>query len=417
VSLDIYYTYEGTDYLMPIGQGVENVNWRNIHGYPVDEFSVLGISDAGYRVPIPGVYRVAFDSDSVSVFHREMNECVTLYNRGTSAYQVCIQTVRDTYPVMAIISCPNINDTDNPLISSSQAVSNIPDNWNYNLIHGCGIRLTQSPYDFHRFEVAIGCVWVQEENRYVRMVPTGMSQKGATSQALRLKVMNNLGFSVSDIKVYIMNKVTIETTAYRGPIKIAYQRYATRPDPMTGTPVNVTLANLSGGIVDVLVDGYAIPCEECATGTKHNDSTGLSADGSTHYMFSEGTRYSGLCFVIDEGIDGTETCTLHTNAGGAVWEVKEESESTYTRGNDGLSIGTVGTGSYFNIDVRANVDRDISSDLNIVEGVLEVGNEFYTSYMGLTIHVQDVEPPAFFRTGILDPRMVSKMADFGVTLG
>jgi hypothetical protein len=414
MGIDIYYTYNSEDYRMPLDDD-EDIYWRNIYGKGIYLFSVLQVSDEGYRHPIPGVYRVQFDGD-ISLYNTQLKACDTLYTRGTSLYDVCVAMVRDSHPVYAIVSCPNLQDSNNRQITGQKIVDLLEDNWNTDLIHGVGLRLTQSPTTIHMFEVAIGCVYIQDEQRYVRVVPNGFQPEGGVSNALRLKVKNNAGHSIEDVKIYLVNKCTVLQDK-DGPINQVYQRIGINPMVFDNSdPVNITLANTASGLTDVLIDGYGHDCERTSDGTRYTESKQLSADGSTHYMFSKGTNYAGLCFVLNSGLDGTETATIFTNST-SFWEVKKSTDEAYTKAYDGLDIGTLGISAEFYIDVRANVTSGFDVNYNQVEGLLQIGNDFYQAFLGLGMNIVDTEPPAIIRPSVLHPAMVSKMAEFGITIG
>jgi len=316
-----------------------SVDFNNLVGGSLSDVSKIASGVAGEAFPLAGVYRF------------------TLVTTDT-------------------VSCEGISSEDqsNPLVFSGTraVVSGV----NTNLLPGIEIDLAVTRSQGDIFDVGIGCVWDLGAARWVRVLSGGLVLPGFSSSEMQITVENTGTLNSAFSRLVATNAVRIENgQSFSRPFLVFRQSGPLNPTAdanLSGAPI--TFANRVTGppvLIDLKVSGVSISVFDVAAGTTNQYGTGLTCDGSTVYVFSDGTKYQGCEFILSPSILVTDTATIFVSGGGSMVEIATI-DSDFVAGTTGIYLtgedryeGTMNVGD--DMEFRFRYNPPAGSDITLNE--------------------------------------------------
>jgi hypothetical protein len=172
--------------------------------------------------------------------------------------------------------------------------------------------------------------------------------------------------------------------------------YTFRPyGTLDGSDVSITFTDYDAteGTVSILVDTEGMDVRKMSDGSLVLRGEGLLVDGSTEYVFAEGTMLAGLAFILN-GADDSSTATVEIKTGAEVFEHKLSTSSSWAKAISPLSLGSMAESEEKEIDIRVSsyFSQPTSADSYEALFVVEDGASGSTdAFATMPVHVNIID--------------------------
>jgi len=189
--------------------------------------------------------------------------------------------------------------------------------------------------------------------------------QGSTTSSRRFKIRCDQSGGVSDAQLVAINRCLLKQDKHLTPFKSVWQLaslrtsdevYTFRPyGTLDGSDVSITFTDYDAteGTVSILVDTEGMDVRKMSDGSLVLRGEGLLVDGSTEYVFAEGTMLAGLAFILN-GADDSSTATVEIKTGAEVFEHKLSTSSSWAKAISPLSLGSMAESEEKEIDIRVS---------------------------------------------------------------
>jgi hypothetical protein len=300
-------------------------------------------------------------------------------------------------------------------------VDGAPGNTNTHIIPGLNIQLIPCPHWAQKSNIVVGGIWDDTEGRAVIPQRFGYIPGGTNSATQVFKIKNVTGDTLENIKVRTLNRVLI-LQKNEEAVPFVSVRHNDCQDPIGYTSaahLGITFSDLdtstTPSTITMLIDGESHDVIDTTDDTVMVNGKKLKLDGTTEYIFGENSSYSGLSFILSSSTDDDSVATIFVSPGGDLWRIRENGDTDWTRGNDGLSLDDLADDATVEIDVQCSPRRGVDQDYLMLEGILYVEGD--TGSMAIVLSMIPIEGTLQvlnLRTTVIPQAVYDKMSEFGV---
>jgi hypothetical protein len=279
-----------------------------------------------------------------------------------------------------------------------------------------------------KVQVAIGGIWVSDEDRYVRFLAfESLSSAGPATDSREFTILNNSGVTLTDIEVRVVNRISVfqesdDDDRRAIPFKSIVQASSLNPrfDGYSSYPLDITFEDY-GSNINLLIDGMGYDVYDDA-GTLYPSGQNLPYDGSTRYWIADNSPFPGLSFILSSNLTSSDEAELYVANGSDVFEIKSATDDPWTGEGEKIIVSeSLDDGESTTFLLRANPHLDIlNSPVYPVEGLIQIigkessGTEHITSVPVASV-VRDRIPPLTMRASIIDSTTMDVLETFGIT--
>jgi hypothetical protein len=404
-GFEFYYEYDSVDFEIPF-IGTEDISWRNLAGFACKSVTQLSNAQDGYQALIPGRYTITFDPSDYDLL---ADVCRLLpFGSGRDA---CLQSAQNTSPVLATVSFSEEVDTDHPWEASGIEVDVQPGNSNVNIVPGLAIELDQNITDYCRIEVIIGGFMYYD--KVIKPCSFGLIETGGYSSSRRFKIKNVSGATRTPYIRFVNHPILLRDFSSFHSLRSISEYFPAADSALTGHEISYD--NLSAGLVDIFLDDFPVGVERVSDGEVFNEGRDLSCDGTTEYMFRENSILSGSAFRLRSNLVETDIDSIVVSPGETYFEYKLSTDDSWTKGNSEIALGTMIDDAEVEIDIRAYIQLQAATDMNLVCGQLQVyDGDYYDSIIFTVYVVEGDNQPLVLRVSAITQDILDKMNEFGV---